>query len=176
MIIGVVVGAVVVVAAIAAFVIIKRCKPKPPPTTPVYYRFDGARNDTFGAMTEGRSIGTNGTNGTNGTKTIGTNGTGGRTTGSGTDRTSLIYRDDMDVILDVKPLLHHRLELSDLHVTSNKPLASGAFGEVWLGSYGGKLVAIKRMKSQDARMVQKFIDEIVLMSQYVHTPHSLYHA
>ncbi|KDO19271.1 TKL protein kinase [Saprolegnia parasitica CBS 223.65] len=101
-------------------------------------------------VNNGRAIGRNGTNGA-----------GGDTTG--THRT--VINPDVDVILDVKPLLHHRLELSDLYVTSDKPLASGAFGEVWLGSYGGKRVAIKRMKNQDARMAQKFIDEIVLMSQ-----------
>ena len=137
---------------------IKRRKAKPPPPTPGYYRFDGG--DT---VNDGRTLGTNGT------KTIGTNGTGGPTAGTtGTHRT--VFNPDADVILDVKPLLHHRLELRDLDVTSNKPLASGAFGEVWLGTYGGKQVAVKRMKNQDARMAQKFIDEIVLMSQYVYFP------
>ncbi|KDO32250.1 TKL protein kinase [Saprolegnia parasitica CBS 223.65] len=67
--------------------------------------------------------------------------------------------------LDIQALLHHRLVLEDLRVTSKKPLASGAYGEVWLGVYGGRQVAIKRLKQKDPRSVQKFIDEIVLMSQ-----------
>ncbi|OQR99876.1 protein kinase [Achlya hypogyna] len=85
-------------------------------------------------------------------------------TGMSSHTNSLVFA-DADVVLDVKPLLPHRLELTDLHVVSKKPLASGAFGEVWLGIYGGQQVAIKRMKNQEARMVQNFIDEIVLMSQ-----------
>ncbi|OQR85679.1 kinase [Thraustotheca clavata] len=67
--------------------------------------------------------------------------------------------------LDLSYLLHHRLVLADLIVTSNKPLASGAYGEVWLGSYGALQVAIKRLKSRQPHQVQKFIDEIILMSQ-----------
>ncbi|OQR92424.1 protein kinase [Achlya hypogyna] len=87
----------------------------------------------------------------------------GRTDGHG-GRAS---RTDTEVYvpLDIQPLLHHRLMLEDLHVTSNKPLASGAYGEVWLGIYGGQQVAIKRMKNPEPALVQKFIDEIVLMSQ-----------
>ncbi|OQS05772.1 kinase [Thraustotheca clavata] len=73
---------------------------------------------------------------------------------------------DHDVVdLDVSLLRYHRLELSDLIVLGNKPLASGAYGEVWRGTYGGQQVAIKRTKSRKPRQVQKFIDEIILMSQ-----------
>ncbi|EQC38168.1 TKL protein kinase [Saprolegnia diclina VS20] len=71
-----------------------------------------------------------------------------------------------DAILNVKPLLHHRLQISDLRVTSKKPLGSGVLRENWLGKYGTQHVVIKRMKHQEPRMAQKFIDEIVLMSQY----------
>ncbi|OQS04265.1 hypothetical protein THRCLA_20924 [Thraustotheca clavata] len=47
------------------------------------------------------------------------------------------------VELDVSLLRNHRLKLSNLVVLGNKPLASGAFGEVWRGTYGGQQVAIK---------------------------------
>ncbi|OQR88746.1 protein kinase [Achlya hypogyna] len=65
--------------------------------------------------------------------------------------------------LSVEALRIHKLDLADLKVTASKPLASGAFGEVWLGSYGGEKVAIKRNKDQRVEAVQKFIDEIKLM-------------
>ncbi|EQC29248.1 hypothetical protein SDRG_13121 [Saprolegnia diclina VS20] len=157
LIIGVAVGGVVLIGAIVAFVICKRRKAKHQPS-PVYNRYEPSNTNGISLATAGRTLGTNGT------KTIGTNGTGGPTAGTTGSRRPII-NPDVDVILDVKPLLHHRLELRDLDVTSNKPLASGAFGEVWLGTYGGKQVAVKRMKNQDARMAQKFIEEIVLMSQ-----------
>ncbi|OQR92527.1 kinase [Thraustotheca clavata] len=67
--------------------------------------------------------------------------------------------------LDVSLLRQHRLELLDLIVLGNKPLATGAYGELWRGTYGHQQVAIKRMKSCEPRQVQKFIDEIILMSQ-----------
>ncbi|KDO21829.1 TKL protein kinase [Saprolegnia parasitica CBS 223.65] len=149
LIVGVAVGGVVVVAVIAFFIIRRKRQHQPgQPTDDFPYR---APND--GKETNGTGGYTNGTGATNGTNR---------------SRGTLGYP-DADIILDVKPLLHHRLELSNLFVTSNKPLASGAFGEVWLGSYGGKQVAIKRMKNQEARSVQKFIDEIVLMmsSDYI---------
>ncbi|EQC29205.1 TKL protein kinase [Saprolegnia diclina VS20] len=157
LIVGVSVG-VVALVAVVAFCVIKRRKQQSTP--PAHFEYGRQTNPGFG----------NNTNGTGGLKSIGTNGTGGPTIGTGpTNGTSgsrgALQYTDADVVLNVKPLLHHRLELSDLYVTSNKPLASGAFGEVWLGTYGGKQVAIKRMKNQEARMVQKFIDEIVLMSQ-----------
>ncbi|KDO20568.1 TKL protein kinase [Saprolegnia parasitica CBS 223.65] len=176
LIVGVAVGVVAVVAVIAFFIIRRKRQHQPaPPTDDFPYRAPNDCKETNG--TGGHTNGTGYTNGTGGltigtgSLTIGTNGTGGPSNGTGgpsngTSRSrGYIGYPDADIILDVKPLLHHRLELSDLYVTSNKPLASGAFGEVWLGSYGGKQVAIKRMKNQEARSVQKFIDEIVLMSQ-----------
>ncbi|OQR80635.1 protein kinase [Achlya hypogyna] len=145
MIVGIACGAVAVVAIIAFFIIRNRKKPEPPMP---YIRYEPPPV-TY----------TNYSNGTG----MPTQGTGG-SAGTGGNRGSLVYA-DADVVLDVKPLLHHRLELADLHITSNKPLASGAYGEVWLGAYGGQQVAVKRMKKREARAVQSFIDEIVLMSQ-----------
>ncbi|OQR96736.1 hypothetical protein THRCLA_07176, partial [Thraustotheca clavata] len=71
----------------------------------------------------------------------------------------------LDSQLDLAHLEQHRMELIDLIVESNKPLASNAYGEVWLGSYGYQQVAIKRLNSHQPKQVQKFIDEITLMSQ-----------
>ncbi|EQC29203.1 TKL protein kinase [Saprolegnia diclina VS20] len=162
LIVGIIVGVVVIAAAVGFFIYRRRKHAAPEPS--IYHRYEPPTffNDNNTAGTNGTGVYTN--------KSIGTNGTGGQTIGTGpTNGTSgsrgALQYTDADVVLNVKPLLHHRLELSDLYVTSNKPLASGAFGEVWLGTYGGKQVAIKRMKNQEARMVQKFIDEIVLMSQ-----------
>ncbi|OQS02301.1 kinase [Thraustotheca clavata] len=69
------------------------------------------------------------------------------------------------VDLDVGHLRQHRHELYDLVLTSNKAIASGAFGGVWLGIYRPQQVAIKRLKSRESRQVQKFIDEIISISQ-----------
>ncbi|OQR96737.1 hypothetical protein THRCLA_07177 [Thraustotheca clavata] len=51
----------------------------------------------------------------------------------------------------------------DLIVPSNKPLASGVYGEVWLGLYGAQHVANQRLKSRQPDQVQKFIDELFLI-------------
>ncbi|KDO21827.1 TKL protein kinase [Saprolegnia parasitica CBS 223.65] len=166
LIVGVAVGGVVVVGVIAFFILRRKRSPPKPPTeyihcdTPAYGNYTngssvpthGTGNPTngTGGYTNGTGGYTNGTGGyTNGTGgytngTIGTNGTGGPSNGTNRSRGSL-GNPDADIILDVKPLLHH----------------------LWLGSYGGKQVAIKRMKNQEARSVQKFIDEIVLMSHYL---------
>ncbi|OQS00183.1 kinase [Thraustotheca clavata] len=50
-------------------------------------------------------------------------------------------------------------------ILGNKPLATGTYGEVWCETYGGQQVANKRMKSRAPRQGQKFIDEIIQMSQ-----------
>ena len=132
----------------------KRRKSKQPPVDAGYHRFDDI--DTLGATIHGPIVGAAG------------NKSNGGPTGGSTGPRQRVTNPDADIVLDVQPLLHYRLELKDLHVTSDKPLASGAFGEVWLGTYGNQQVAIKRMKNHSARMAQKFIDEIVLMSQYDH--------
>ncbi|OQS03924.1 kinase, partial [Thraustotheca clavata] len=55
--------------------------------------------------------------------------------------------------LDIEYLLNHRL------------VVTGAYGEVWVGSYGAQQIAIKRLNTRQPKQVQKFIDEIILMSQ-----------
>ncbi|OQR93336.1 kinase [Thraustotheca clavata] len=73
--------------------------------------------------------------------------------------------DPTPIDLDMSHLRPYRLELVDLYILSNKPLASGAFGEVWLGTYGREQIAIKRLKSRQLKDVQSFINEIVLLAQ-----------
>ncbi|OQR84680.1 protein kinase [Achlya hypogyna] len=58
-----------------------------------------------------------------------------------------------------------RLEPADLRVTSDRPISSGAFGEVWHGTYGSRSVAIKRTKDKTAKGIEKFAAEILLMSR-----------
>ncbi|KAF0720176.1 Aste57867_499 [Aphanomyces stellatus] len=70
---------------------------------------------------------------------------------------------DSFLALDVAPLRLHKLELTDL--VAHHRLAAGAFGEVWYGLYGSEPVAIKRMKDRRVDTIQKFIDEIVLLSK-----------
>ncbi|EQC27635.1 TKL protein kinase [Saprolegnia diclina VS20] len=67
--------------------------------------------------------------------------------------------------LNVDDLRMHKLDVGDYVVTAKKPLASGAFGEVWLGAYGNDKVAIKRIKDRRVESVRKFIDEITLMAK-----------
>ncbi|OQR86980.1 hypothetical protein THRCLA_22942, partial [Thraustotheca clavata] len=62
--------------------------------------------------------------------------------------------------LIVEELRVHKLDLADLKVTAKKPLASGAFGEVWLGTYLEEKVAIKRIKDRCIESVKKFIEEM----------------
>ncbi|OQR89799.1 protein kinase [Achlya hypogyna] len=87
------------------------------------------------------------------------------TNGSGGLPTAHSVNSDSDVLLDVSALRNHKLELSDLVVLAEKPLASGAFGEVWLGSYGGDKVAVKRLKNQSPESVFQFIEEIKLLAR-----------
>ncbi|OQR88934.1 protein kinase [Achlya hypogyna] len=71
--------------------------------------------------------------------------------------------DTADMGLNVDDLRSHKLDNTDLKVVSKKPLASGAFGEVWLGTYCDEKVAVKRIKDRRIESVKKFIDEIKLM-------------
>ncbi|OQR84009.1 kinase, partial [Thraustotheca clavata] len=73
---------------------------------------------------------------------------------------------DDDKILDMRPLRKYRLDTSDLVILNSSPIASGAFGEVWLGKLGSTTVAIKRLKKQSSNFkIQKFIEEVILMAK-----------
>ncbi|EQC29201.1 TKL protein kinase [Saprolegnia diclina VS20] len=80
-----------------------------------------------------------------------------------TNDTSYQPVDDEDVDLSTLRLV--RLELRELSVSSARPLAAGAYGEVWAGVYGGEAVAIKRLKDKSAPSTQQFIDEILLLAK-----------
>ncbi|OQS03085.1 kinase [Thraustotheca clavata] len=156
---GVVIGVVVVIGiAIAVFICIRR-KNKQKQEQPPYYSVNENTNvphqpkDAYDRNMPTQPYGT-GTGPSQGTGA--SQGTGGR----------IADHIDNSVDLDVSLLRHHRLELSDLVPLGNKPLAAGAYGEVWRGTYGGQQVAIKRTKNREPHQVHKFIDEIILMSQY----------
>ncbi|EQC27760.1 TKL protein kinase [Saprolegnia diclina VS20] len=150
-IIGVVCGVVVVVAVVVGYICCRRRQKQTAANqaTPNYYYELQSTTNGMGYKGRNSSVATGPT---------------GPTMGAATHR-RVDPVTEPHVNLDITPLLHHRLVLEDLHVTSRKPLASGAYGEVWLGVYGGQQVAIKRLKQRDPRSVQRFIDEIVLMSQ-----------
>ncbi|OQR90115.1 hypothetical protein ACHHYP_05792 [Achlya hypogyna] len=65
---------------------------------------------------------------------------------------------------NLAPLRKYRLEHGDLIIVGRGPIASGAFGEVWRGKYGSEYVAIKRNKRDSTAAIQKFIDEIILLT------------
>ncbi|EQC26026.1 TKL protein kinase [Saprolegnia diclina VS20] len=79
-------------------------------------------------------------------------------------RGSLIVEDGDDV-LNMAPLRKFKLEVDDLVTVGSKPIASGAYGDVWRGRYLKDDVAIKRIKHDSTRHIQKFMDEILLMSK-----------
>ena len=62
----------------------------------------------------------------------------------------------------VRPLQCYRIEPS--HVKLEKRIGEGAFGEVWVSSFRGNVVAVKRMKSHaiTKREARKFREEALL--------------
>ncbi|CAK4096759.1 unnamed protein product [Aphanomyces euteiches] len=64
------------------------------------------------------------------------------------------------------------VRLNDADIKLDRMLGSGAFANVWLGTYENQLVAIKRLsaKTISVNQLQAFVDEIKLMS-YFDCPH-----
>ncbi|KAH9089755.1 hypothetical protein LEN26_019087 [Aphanomyces euteiches] len=83
---------------------------------------------------------------------------------------SLYLHDDASIEgeggVDMEALTLVRLNESDIHF--DRLLGSGAFANVWLGTYNNQLVAIKRLSAQtmSVAQLQSFLDEIKLMSQF----------
>ncbi|EQC33980.1 TKL protein kinase [Saprolegnia diclina VS20] len=73
--------------------------------------------------------------------------------------------DDSDDVFNMAHLRKYKLEHSDLRVVGSKPMASGAYGDVWRGRYCDDDVAIKRIKHESTKHIQRFIEEIVLHSK-----------
>ncbi|TMW61819.1 hypothetical protein Poli38472_010882 [Pythium oligandrum] len=64
-------------------------------------------------------------------------------------------------------LLQHRLD-NDLVIRS-RMIGSGMYGEVWLATYQGKMVALKKLRHiEDRSLIQQFMDEIKLVASLDH--------
>ncbi|KAF0718195.1 hypothetical protein As57867_001844, partial [Aphanomyces stellatus] len=68
--------------------------------------------------------------------------------------------------LDMRELTLYRLPETDIQVAS--VLGSGAFANVWLGTFQGKPVAVKKLHQNrvNTLQLQSFMDEIQLMSTF----------
>ncbi|KDO30753.1 TKL protein kinase [Saprolegnia parasitica CBS 223.65] len=90
--------------------------------------------------------------------------TAGSTTGTKTGASSTSVQSD-GAGLDMCNLDMHRVNVSDISMI--KALAQGAFGEVWLGTLQGSMVAVKKLLNhkRDKNELQKFIYEIALMAK-----------
>ncbi|OQR89376.1 protein kinase [Achlya hypogyna] len=65
---------------------------------------------------------------------------------------------------DLERLSEWKINPRQLHCIGSRPLASGAYGEVWLGTYNDTKVAIKRSHNKHEVAVRQFISEIQLMA------------
>ncbi|OQR92535.1 protein kinase [Achlya hypogyna] len=93
------------------------------------------------------------------TRTAGSTGTSGTKTGASSSSVA------SDTGLDMCNLDMHRLATTDVALI--KPLAQGAYGEVWLGQLEGGMVAVKKLLNhkRDKAELQKFIYEIALVAK-----------
>ncbi|KDO26010.1 TKL protein kinase [Saprolegnia parasitica CBS 223.65] len=145
-IVGVSAAAVVLVLVVGVWCLWKRRKPAPPTLDPLYYRYStrGTQDDTA---------------------TV--NHTGLPTDSIPSDDKSRHYAN-----VELESLRMLRLEPSDLQVIGKSPMATGAHGEVWLGTYAGQPVAIKRTKDKSAKAIAKMSTEILLMSR-INSPYTV---
>ncbi|EQC25206.1 hypothetical protein SDRG_16929, partial [Saprolegnia diclina VS20] len=89
--------------------------------------------------------------------------TAGSATGTKTGASSTSVQSD-GAGLDMCNLDMYRVNVSDISMI--KALAQGAFGEVWLGTLQGSMVAVKKLLNhkRDKNELQKFIFEIALVA------------
>ncbi|CAK4088931.1 unnamed protein product [Aphanomyces euteiches] len=73
---------------------------------------------------------------------------------------------DDSLMTNVTGLAHLRLEERELQLT--KKLGSGAFADVWLGTYRGSSVAVKKLHESRVtnRQLESFVDEIKLLATF----------
>ncbi|OQR91826.1 protein kinase [Achlya hypogyna] len=67
--------------------------------------------------------------------------------------------------VDLAKLHPLQLELADLIVEEDQPISVGAFADVWRGRYGANDVAIKRLHQTTDVAMQKFTNEILLLTK-----------
>ncbi|OQS04935.1 kinase, partial [Thraustotheca clavata] len=67
--------------------------------------------------------------------------------------------------VDLDDLLAYKLDEKQLTIPKRKPLAEGAFGEVYLGKYAGNPVVIKRNKDHNKSALGVLIAEIKLLAK-----------
>ncbi|EQC29328.1 TKL protein kinase [Saprolegnia diclina VS20] len=147
LVVGVSASAIVLVLLFGWWCLWKRRKPVPPTPDAVYHRYS-----TRGTLA--------------GTATVDVTGFPTGSIPSGGDKS----RHYVNVDLDVLRML--RLEPSELRAIGNTPMAAGAHGEVWLGTYAGQPVAIKRTKDKSAKAIAKMSAEILLMSR-INSPYAV---
>ncbi|EQC29324.1 TKL protein kinase [Saprolegnia diclina VS20] len=90
---------------------------------------------------------------------------GNHSTGQATDTMLAGDKSRPRVDVDLDSLCLLRLVPSELQVLGSDPLAAGAHGEVWRGTYAQQPVAVKRSKDKSAKAIAKMSAEILLMAK-----------
>ncbi|RHY24780.1 hypothetical protein DYB32_008698 [Aphanomyces invadans] len=185
-IVGIVAGVVVVLLFIGVLIVKNRKRNIPPPTTtttayvvlneptePAPTATATAATSSSAGNSTGMSKPSNAEpryGGSNGGHTVGStqdlnSGASSRAT---TSNSSLFMSKSTPGQLDLCDLDMHKVHPKDVHLV--KPLAQGAYGEVWLGEHLGSSIAVKRLLPSKTSLadLQKFIWEIKLLSKYDH--------
>ncbi|KAF0708009.1 hypothetical protein As57867_006458, partial [Aphanomyces stellatus] len=91
-----------------------------------------------------------------------------KTSGNKGLATTLLSDADNDVTDKLNMRELELCRLSDTDIQLNRVLGSGAFADVWLGTFQGKPVAVKKLHQNrvNTLQLQSFVDEIQLMSTF----------